>query len=254
MTFSANRLHHRLSQVIDLPPEDRRVLEQIFVSTEVVPPDTVLVPEAEPSRIGFLLVSGWALRERHLHDGGRQVINFMVPGDLSEPGAFVTDSADHTVRTLTEARVCRFTHQDWFIAMTGTRALSAALWWLSAHEEAVLKEHLVSIGRRSSRNRLLYLFWELWRRLRMAGVIAADGAFDFPVGREVLADATGLTPRHLGRVLAEICDGGLVALERSRVRILDPDRLLAESDCRDVYLQIAPIAQSLKDILHLPRP
>lgn len=244
---------HRLSQVIDLCESDRAKIEGAFVRTETVPAGTVLVQEAEPNQIGFLIASGWAMRERHLHDGGRQVINFMVPGDLSEPGAFVTESADHSVTTLTQATVCRVTHHDWFLNMTASRPLSVALWWLSAHEEAVVKEHLVSIGRRSSRNRLLYLIWELWRRLRMAG-LAENDWFDFPVGREALADATGLTPRHLGRVLAEVRASELVTLERGRVKVHYPDRLLEESDCRDVYLQITPIAKSLREILRVPRP
>lgn len=253
MTHPAERLFHRLQAVIDLPQEDRRTLEGAFMRCETVPAGSVLVREAEPNRIGFLITSGWAMRERHLRDGSRQVINFLVPGDLSEPGAFVTDDADHTVTTLTEATVCRFTHRDWFMTMTATRPLSAALWWLAAHEEAVVKEHLVSIGRRSSRNRLLYLLWELWRRLRMAG-LAEDNSYTFPVGREVLADATGLTPRHLGRVLAEVRGSDMLTLERGRVHIHDPARLLAESDCRDVYLQITPIAESLREVLRQPRP
>ncbi|GAA0580095.1 Crp/Fnr family transcriptional regulator [Caenispirillum bisanense] len=253
MSNVAAPLLHRLSRVVDLSTEDLWALKSMLADCISVPAGTALVREGEPSRHTFLLASGWALRERHLRDGSRQVVNFLVPGDLSEPGVLVTEAADHSITTLTEARVCRVGHRAWFDTMTASPALTMALWWLATHEEAVLKEHLVSLGRRSSRQRLLYLLWELWRRLDLAGQLRPDGSFAFPARRDDLADAAGLTPRHLGRVLAELRSDGMLTLTGSHVVITDPARLLKAGDCRDVYLQIEPLAKGFKDYLSQPR-
>ncbi len=249
MSNSATPLLTRLTRVVELETEDLWALKRMLADCISVPAGTPLVREGEPCSHTYLLASGWAMRERHLRDGSRQVINFLVPGDLSEPGALVTEAADHSVTTLTEARVCRVSHRAWFDTMTASPTLTMAMWWLVTHEEAVLKEHLVSVGRRSSRQRLLYLLWELWRRLALAGQLAVDGSYAFPARREDLADAAGLTPRHLGRVLASLRGEGLISLSGGRVAITDPARLLKAGDCRDVYLQIEPLAKGFKDYL-----
>lgn len=241
-------LLRKLSFVADLDQRQRQVLESLFDAPRRVPAGTALVCEGEPNYTGFVICSGWAARERLLRDGGRQVVNFMVPGDLSEPGAFVTDAADHTITTLTDTVIRSFPHHRWFHTLHQDATLTLVMWWLAGHEEAVLKEHIVALGRRRARSRLLYMAWELCRRLDMVG-LCRDHAFDFPVPNDVLADAVGLSPRHLSRVLAEVRDEGIVAFQDNRCIIRAPERLLDACDCRDVYLQITSIASAVRECL-----
>jgi len=243
-----DRLIAKLSHAVPLSRDDEDELTAMVERVDALPAGTVIVEEGRPSHEGFVFLDGWAARERTLSDGSRQIVNFVVPGDLSEPGVFVTESADHTIRTLTPVRTCRFAHRRWFEVLASSPRLAVAMWWLASHEEAVLKEHVVSMGRRESVNRLLFLFWELWRRLTMAG-LACDGRFHFPVGRADLADTLGMTPRHLSRVLVKVRNEDLVAFDRNWVTIRDGDALLKRCDCHDAYIQVDTISAAVREVL-----
>lgn len=253
MPSETEYLMRKLSAVVDLSDAQRDTLNALFDRPRQVPAGTVLVHEGEPNYTGFLIASGWATRERLLRNGDRQVVNFMVPGDLSEPGAFVTESADHTIATVTEAVVLPFAHDRWFATLYADGMLTAALWWLAGHEEAVLKEHIVAIGRRKPEARLLYMAWELCRRLELVG-LCNDGRFLLPVSQQTLADALGLSPRHLSRVLADLHAKDVVQFADGHVTIKDPARLLDLCDCRDVYLQITSIAGAVRKALQARQP
>ncbi len=245
---TADTFFRKLTTVVRLDPRDRAVLEAALTAPIRVRAGVILMREGEPAPGGFVLSAGWAIRERLLTDGRRQVIGFMLPGDVSCPGVFVGEVADHTITALTDSTVQRFAHAPMAAAARASGRVAAALWWLAAHEAALRQEHIVALGRRSARERILYLVWETWRRLRLVG-LAASGTFEFPVSYEVLADATGMTPRHLGRVLAGLHEEGVFRFKNGALTLIDPDRLIDACDCRDEMLHLVPVADSIQRAL-----
>lgn len=246
--MSTDYLCKKIETFIDLPQAQRTKLQRLYQEPTLVPARTTLVEEGRPSYTGFVIEEGWASRERTLRDGDRQIINYLVPGDLSEPGAFVTEAADHTICTVTDVVIRPFSHTTWFSTLYDDGVIATALWWLAAHEEAVLKEHVVALGRRDPKARILYLFWELGRRLKLVGL--SDGTrYVFPVSRQALADTLGLSTRHLGRILNEIQDDGIATIEDGHVVIHDEARIMELSDCHDVYLQITACRQATRCLL-----
>ena len=79
--------------------------------------------------------------------------------------------------------------------------LGAAILWAASRDEAMVVEHLVSIGRRTAIERTAHFFLELSERLRLVG-LANDKEFACPLNQYVLADALGLSAIHVNRVLA----------------------------------------------------
>ncbi len=51
-------------------------------------------------------MSGWAMRTRTMESGGRQVLNFLLPGDLIGLQSAVLGSMQHSVEALTPVVVC----------------------------------------------------------------------------------------------------------------------------------------------------
>lgn len=253
VSATAEAFFRKLTTVVRLEARDRSALEAALGGPARVRPGVILMREGEPTPGGFVLAAGWAIRERLLNDGRRQVIGFMLPGDASTPGVFVGEVADHTVTALTEATILRFTHPAWATAARSSGRVAAALWWLTAHEAALRQEHIVALGRRSARERILYLVWETWRRLQLVG-LAGSGTFDLPVSYEVLADATGMTPRHLGRVLAGLHEEGVFRFKNGVLTILDPDRLTDACDCRDELLHLVPVPEGVRRALDAEPP
>ncbi|MBO9498078.1 MAG: Crp/Fnr family transcriptional regulator [Novosphingobium sp.] len=140
-----------------------------------------------------LIVSGWAARARLLADGRRQLISFLIPGDLIGNCGHKRPLAVSTVLALTAVSSADLTHCQ-------THALKEAYEVSRAIEEAHLLAQITRLGRLSALERLADLFLELYERLALAG-LAADGRFALPLTQEIVADALGLTSVHLSRTL-----------------------------------------------------
>jgi CRP-like cAMP-binding protein len=99
--------------------------------------------------------------------------------------------------------------------------LGAAMLWAASRDEAMIVEHLVSIGRRSAIERTAHFFLELFDRLKLVGLVSVD-EFDCPLNQYALADALGLSTIHVNRVLRQLRQQKLMTFRGHRVAIHDP--------------------------------
>jgi DNA-binding transcriptional regulator LsrR (DeoR family) len=78
---------------------------------------------------------------------------------------------------------------------------------------------------------------EMLIRYRIIGE-TTDDSFPFPLTQEELADATGMTPVHVNRMLQELRSQGLVDLRGKVLTVLDPKGLqrLAKYDSSYLHL------------------
>ncbi len=102
--------------------------------------------------------------------------------------------------------------------------LGAAILWAASRDEAMVVEHLVSIGRRSALDRTAHFFLELSERLRLVG-LATEQEFDCPLNQYVLADALGLSAIHVNRVLRQLRERKLMTLKDRKVTIHNMSQL-----------------------------
>jgi len=84
----------------------------------------------------------------------------------------------------------------------------------------VLRERIIDHGSRNARERICHLFYEMLIRYRVVG-LANSHSFPFPLTQEQLADATGMTPIHVNRVLSELKAEGLIQWKDKIVSLLD---------------------------------
>lgn len=91
------------------------------------------------------------------------------------------------------------------------------------------------MGRRTSIERVAHLMCELYLRSRNIG-LTFDHHFILPVSQVLLADALGMTPVHLNRVLKELRLSGAMTLERGSLVITDPTKLVQIAGFDENYL------------------
>lgn len=103
--------------------------------------------------------------------------------------------------------------------------ISAALWWSSLQEEAILRERVVALGRRDARGRVAYLLCELLRRHRAVSMVENGDEFALPLTQVGIADTLGLTPVHVNRMLQDLRRQGLITLEQHRLLLRDVEAL-----------------------------
>ncbi|WP_395383943.1 Crp/Fnr family transcriptional regulator [Mesorhizobium sp. UC22_110] len=88
------------------------------------------------------------------------------------------------------------------------------------HNGAVIAQHLANIGRRNALERTAYLLLELTARLQRVGAVTCNG-FECPLTQYDLADALGLTPIHVNRMLRELRERKFLEFRQGYVRLLD---------------------------------
>ena len=96
-------------------------------------------------------------------------------------------------------------------------------------------EHLVNIGRRSALERTAHLFMEMAERLSLVG-LATEAEFDCPLTQYVLADALGLSPIHINRVLRQLREQKLLTLRKGNVKLHDLNGLRKLAGFQGGYL------------------
>jgi CRP-like cAMP-binding protein len=79
----------------------------------------------------------------------------------------------------------------------------------------------VDLGRRTADERIARLILYLKERLARRGM-AQDNTMEFPLRQHHIADATGLTPVHVSKVLSKFRRDGLIEISNRSLTILDP--------------------------------
>jgi len=216
----------KLRQFLDLSPEESAILRTLGAPRRRLPAGETLIAQGEGPVAAVLLHDGWAIRHRTLRDGRRQIIDFLLPGDLCDPSSFVTTRADFSITAISPVSCASVEAQEVLALLTRSPRLGAMLWWLESQEEFSMRAHLVAVGRLSAYERVAYLIWELWTRLR-AVHRALDDSFEMQATQDMIADATGLSQVHVCRTLNRLEREGVIRRTERQYRILDPAQLMA---------------------------
>jgi CRP-like cAMP-binding protein len=232
-----NPLVVKLSQFAPLSDEDVGLLEALCLPEERFPASANIVAEGEAPRSAFVITRGMACRYRLMPDGRRQILTILMPGDFFDLHGFLLRAADHSVATIGPTRIAAIGREAVIDIIANHPRIGAALWWSAMQENAMLRERIVALGRRSARGRVAYLLCELVWRQRAIGM-AEDPAIRLPFTQMDLADMLGLTAVHTNRVLQGFRQDGLIALEHRRLILLDVERLQAISGLTTDYLML----------------
>jgi len=201
-------------------------------SVSTAAPGQTLVPVGEPSQLR-VLVTGIAVRQHVLTNGGRQILGFVTPGDLLDlSGLFA--GADHEVRALSACEVRQSTARETRLLLRQHPSLLAALCRAVLTEARLQRNWMVGLGRRSALARTANLFCEIYARHKAVG-LATDGRCRFPALQADIADALGLSVVHTHRVLQSLKKSGLAVLRDGELTIANWDELAAlaafDPDC-----------------------
>ena len=229
-------LAKKLEAYFPLSPDELNGLAEIQSNPRIVKRGKRLTQEGQTGQKVFVLNAGWACSYKSLPDGQRQIISFPIAGDCVGLRSVLLRTADHSFSTLTDAVVSSVEGPRILKCINEFPRLGAALLWAASREEAMVVEHLVNIGRRSSLERVAHFFMELAERLSMIGVATQD-EFKCPLTQYVLADALGLSAIHVNRVLRQLRELDLLTLRKGGVRIHDLEGLRTLAGFQGGYLK-----------------
>ncbi|KMO12067.1 Crp/Fnr family transcriptional regulator [Methylobacterium platani] len=233
-----NPLIRKLERFTRLSDADKRLLQQA-ATARIVNYDThqdIIAEGEEPTDVNLIL-GGWVCRYKQLADGSRQIMSFLLPGDLCDLNIFLLRRMDHALATLTPVTVAKISRDLLQQMLNADPRLTRALWWEVLVTAAIHREWLVNIGRRTARERVAHLLCEIYFRQEAVGRVR-DARCELPITQVELADALGLSAVHVNRTLRELRVAGLIDWRDKTLAIPDPAALAAVARFDPDYLHL----------------
>lgn len=201
--------------------EEVDFIQSVKVDHRSMPAGAEIIYMGQEDAELYTLFKGWAFRHQTLPDGRRQILNFLLPGDLVGFQASLMTAAQHSVEALTDIEVCVFSRRKAWSIFARMPEVAYQLAWLGAREESLVDENLTSVGQRSARERMGALIIGLYRRADHLG-LTTENSFFFPLTRRHLSDALGLSLVHTIKTWSYLRRSGFFRFDNQRLELLNP--------------------------------
>jgi CRP-like cAMP-binding protein len=232
-------LVRKLRHTTNLDDDDIKSIRDLPMTLRDVPANQSIVREGDRPQQCCLMIEGFSIRSKVTDGGKRQILSIHIPGDIPDLQSLHLHVMDHDLRTLSACKLAFIPHEA-LRALTRNRPMVAeACWRETLVDAAIFREWIVNVGRRNAAQRMTHLIMEVRERLKVVG-LSANQHFQLPMTQIDLADALGLTPVHVNRVLKELRAEGLVDIKRSEVSIAEPEKVSSFADFNPMYLHAAP--------------
>jgi len=206
----------RFNALRPLSEDDTAALEHAILEGLMrAAPGEDLIAEGDPVDSVRVVLSGWLYRHKTLEDGRRQIVNYILPGETCDAHAYLLSTLDHSITAITPVTYAEIKRTRFEKLMSTNRTLAEAFMCETLLNNAIQREWVINLGRRSALERVAHLFCELFERLRPVGLVDGNSCA-LPVTQMDLADATGLSVVHLNRTIQELRGAGLIVL-RDRI-------------------------------------
>jgi len=233
----------KLSRSVRLDDDDLTALAQLLDRKLAVKKGKDIIVEGYEYKGLHIVENGFAIRYKLLHNGKRQIVNILLPGDIIGFPACFFEYAAFSVMAIGKMNL-NYVPLDAFAALCLKRAnIATALVWFAAREAAIYAEHIIDTGRREPLERLAHFLLEMHARLKAVGH-ASENSFEMLLSQESIGDAVGLSAPHVNRMLAELRTEGLIAMDGHEIRILDRAALQILGEFQSSYLAHSPIPDS----------
>ena len=242
MNFNDNdpfgSLLQKLGRLAELDQNDREAIRRLPFRMAHAHSRELLVREGTVPTDCCALLEEYACRSKCTGTGARQILSFHFAGDILNLQNLALLQADHDVETISPARIAWIPSKALKELAATHPNINEALWRDTLVDAAIFREWVLNVGRRDARSRIAHMLCEFAARREAAG-LGSSKRFDLPMTQDQIADATGLTPIHVNRMLQARAADGLVRRDRRNIEILDWDRMRAVGGFDAAYLHAA---------------
>jgi CRP-like cAMP-binding protein len=243
--LTAAVLRTALAQSMKLDRSDLAALERIPFGLRIFPRETVILQTGEAPPDLYVVVSGIAARVMSTRAGERQILGFLLPGDVfdwplyrlnSQLGSADRAPIDHGVIAVGGCTVGAVRFSVLRQALEDLPPLAEAFERRAIREQAITREWMVNLGARRASARLAHLICEIYARFHAMG-LARGETCPLPITQVHLAEALGLSSVHVNRELQSLRAEGLLKLSAGVLALPNLQRLQRLSSFSGAYLE-----------------
>jgi CRP-like cAMP-binding protein len=212
-----------------MSPDEAKLIGDFKSGEMRCEPGMNLISEGTFSPHLYTVLEGWGFRYKSLEDGRRQILNYLVPGDLIGLQGALLQEMDHSVEALTPMRLCVFERSRFLTIFEKSANLAFDVTWIASREERILDGHMLSLGQRTALERAAYLLVFLYFRGLRSGMLTPSNG-QIPLSQNLIADTLGLSLVHTNKTLKRLAQRKLIAWRGRACEILDPEGLCAVAE------------------------
>jgi CRP-like cAMP-binding protein len=231
-----SRLARRLERYSPLSPAEKQSLETVARDVRRFDARSHMAKSGTPVDGIFAIIEGFACRYKLLPDGRRQILAFLLPGDLCDTRSFVLATRDHSLCALSPVDAA-YLSREAVQRLEELPGLNHALACNSLVQQSIAREWLVNIGHRTSFERLSHLLCEIFVRLDVVG-LAREYTCEVPLTQTEIADTLALSAVHVNRTLMELRRAGILSFHNRQLVIHDYTALREAAGFEPSYLQL----------------
>ncbi len=251
MLSDVDLLVRKLQTYGPLGPTEKTALSQIRRASVDLPAGEHIELVAEASSTYVVQLSGVACRYKEMPGAKRQILSFLLPGDICLLTGSVSQM-DHRVVALTACRVIKVPYGAMQELTRQFPSIERLLWLNSLAEAAISREWMMSLARRSAYERIAHFLCEFKSRMEAVG-LSSGPSFDFPISQVHLSEAFGLSVQHVNRVIQTLRRENIIVFRQRVITVIDWEGFhpVARHRPRQYLCGVAFLArQELRIVLH----
>lgn len=200
----------------------------------------VIFEQGAQSPYLFTVLDGFAIRYSVLADGRRQVLNFVLKGELLGLQGEMLGEMRHTVEAVAPTRLCVFSRRRVWEMFTNVPERAYDLTWIAAREESLLGDRLTSVGQMNGHERVAHALARLYMRGESLGMVE-DGRMPLPYRQRDLADGLGLSLVHTNKILRDFRERRIAGWRERTLVVTDLEALRDEACLEEDHLKPRPL-------------
>jgi CRP-like cAMP-binding protein len=237
-TATLDPMVRKLGYWAKLSGEDRAAIRALPHRLKMLERNDYVIREGDRAEYSCVLLSGYAIRQKVVGDGQRQIIAIHMKGELIDLQNSLLVIADHNVQMLTAGKIAMIPREEILKLAAERPQVGKAMWMDTLVDGSIYREWIANVGRRDAKARISHLLCEFSLRLKHAG-LGKQSNYELPMTQEQLADATGLTPVHVNRTIRSLEADGLIERTSARWFAIGDWRKLADvGDFQSRYLHL----------------
>ena len=178
----------------------------------------------EPMDSVPVVCEGWAASALKLSNGRRQILSFLLPGEIIACGPLFEPRLNVAVDAITRGCYRLFDSAQLKAAISVSSAIFDKILSACNDEKNRADQLIVDLGRRTAAERVAHLLLDIWDRLDKSGLVE-NNRIEFPLRQTHIADATGLTPVYVSKLMGEFHESGIAEISGRALQITDMEKL-----------------------------
>ena len=196
---------------------------------QTIPARRTICHPKDWSEFVLVICDGWAASSIMFADGRRQILSFLLPGDLVSTASIFGATSGRLVEAITKVTYRKFKRDDFRAALVKDPDFLEKVSKVWIEEREHTDQLAADLGRRTADVRIarqvLYLATKLAKRGMMRGQ-----TLHFPLRHRHIADATGLTQNHVSKVMSGFQRAGLIKITNRSLTITNEAALRHAAD------------------------